>query len=276
MAEAEERVCPRCGSPADDNAYCPECGFDLRSQGELPTRSQWVQERQTAPTETPGTPPPQRETPVSPTPAAGAERRSLLRPVPLLILGGVLVAAAVVVIIVVSSGGGGGLSRADVESRLEGLLAATPYGVENPSVECPEEIEIETGKKVECHATAADGTTAPVQATVESTSGEGRFTIENLIATESIGNECAKEMTEFAHEFGIAAGTCEVTCPELVQAMPNGHLTCAFTIPEEGRGGHVHIGLGPDGKTAEGPWHANEESSPGASAPGASSTGASQ
>ena len=38
----EERVCPRCGSPAAGHAFCGGCGFDLRSQGELPTHAEWV------------------------------------------------------------------------------------------------------------------------------------------------------------------------------------------------------------------------------------------
>ena len=43
--KATERVCPRCGNPADLHAYCPECGYHLRAHGELPTAAEWQRSR---------------------------------------------------------------------------------------------------------------------------------------------------------------------------------------------------------------------------------------
>jgi ribosomal protein L37E len=264
MAESEVRVCPRCGSPADHNAYCSECGFDLRSQGELPTRSQWAQERE-KPSEgtTPPAPapPPRQEPPAStstsPDAGAGRPRPSFLRPLPLLILGGALIVAVIVVILIASSGGGGSDQEA-VEQRLEAVLAASPYGVGTPKVECPADVEFEKGKLVTCHASAADGTTANVEATVSSTSGEGEFSVENLIPTEAVTSECSKEMAEFTQSLELSNGSCEVECPDLAEANPNGKLSCTFSL-EEGGEGTVDISLGPDGKTPGGSWEATEE-----------------
>jgi len=35
------RVCPRCGSAAEDHEYCLTCGLNLFSCPELPTRAEW-------------------------------------------------------------------------------------------------------------------------------------------------------------------------------------------------------------------------------------------
>lgn len=35
------RVCPRCGSPADESRFCGDCGLNLAVQSEAPTRAQW-------------------------------------------------------------------------------------------------------------------------------------------------------------------------------------------------------------------------------------------
>lgn len=263
MAESDARVCPRCGTAADDNAFCPECGFDLASHGELPTRSQWVASQReagegggpaaAAPGAQAGAPPP-----AAPAPAAGGGWRDSLPPrlVPLLI--GVVVIAAIVVAIVLatSGGGGGGISREAVEEKLEATLAARPYGASQPEVKCPESIEVETGKRITCQASAADGTSAPVEATVQSTEEDGKYRIENLIPTEAISTECRKEMLELVQSAGIAS-TCEVECPDLVEARPNGTLDCTFTA--DGEGGTVKIGLGPAGKESQGPWEATVE-----------------
>lgn len=57
MATGDERVCPRCGSPAEGHTFCAECGFDLASQAELPTRAAWVQAaRQQTPSPSPSAP----------------------------------------------------------------------------------------------------------------------------------------------------------------------------------------------------------------------------
>lgn len=260
MAEADERVCPRCGTPADHNAYCSECGFDLSAQEELPTHRQWIEERRepTGETTPSGTDSPSGGGAAPPPPSAKAGRPSFLRPVPLMIAAGVLI-AAVVVILVVASGGGGGGSQESFQKGLEATLAGSPYGVESPKVECPSSVEFETGQTVECNASAADGTTANVEAEVTSTSGEGEFSIENLIPTESVANQCSKEMAEFVETTGIATGSCEVECPELAEAKPNGKLSCHYSLEEEGRGGTVEIPLGSDGKTPEGGWEATEE-----------------
>jgi hypothetical protein len=36
------RVCCRCGTPADDNAFCPTCGLNLRAQPELPSAAEYA------------------------------------------------------------------------------------------------------------------------------------------------------------------------------------------------------------------------------------------
>lgn len=254
MAESEARVCPRCGSPADHSSFCSECGLELKSQGELPTRSQWVQAQQEPPKGTTPPAPPAEHLDAS-GPEAGSGRPPFLRPRSLLIMGGALV--VVVAVILITSSGGGGSDQATVEQGLGGTLAAAPYGVTNPEVECPANVEFEAGKLVTCDASAADGTSARVEATVNSTDGEGEFSVENLVPTETIANECSREMAEFTQTLGIANGSCEVKCPELAEAAPNGTLSCTFSL-EEGRGGTVEISLGSDGKSG-GHWEATEE-----------------
>jgi hypothetical protein len=44
---ARDRVCPRCGSAAEQHEYCQTCGLHLFEQAELPTRQQWEQGGQT-------------------------------------------------------------------------------------------------------------------------------------------------------------------------------------------------------------------------------------
>lgn len=51
-AEREDgrvRVCPQCGTPASEAPFCSECGFELASAREIPTRTEW--EQQQRPTE---------------------------------------------------------------------------------------------------------------------------------------------------------------------------------------------------------------------------------
>src|SRR5947209_4420648 len=39
---AETRVCPRCGSPAQQAVYCSTCGLHLHALDEVPTRQEWA------------------------------------------------------------------------------------------------------------------------------------------------------------------------------------------------------------------------------------------
>lgn len=40
-APDDERVCPRCGEPAEPRGFCRTCGLNLWEQAELPRRSEW-------------------------------------------------------------------------------------------------------------------------------------------------------------------------------------------------------------------------------------------
>jgi hypothetical protein len=188
-------------------------------------------------------------------PDAGGGRPSFLRPLPLLILGGVLI--VVVVVVIASSGGGGGSDQGTVEQGLGAALTASPYGATSPKVECPSDVEFETGKLVTCQASAADGSTASVEATVSSTSGEGEFSVENLVPVETVTSKCSTALAEFSQSLGLSNGGCEVECPELAEANPNGILSCHFSL-DQGSEGTVEITLGADGKTAEN-YEANVE-----------------
>jgi hypothetical protein len=42
LPEPAIRVCPRCGTGADEQQYCHTCGLDLYAQPELPLRSEWT------------------------------------------------------------------------------------------------------------------------------------------------------------------------------------------------------------------------------------------
>lgn len=190
------------------------------------------------------------------------ERPSWVRSVPPMIAGVALTGVVAVALIAASGcgGGGGESSQETVQAGLEKVLAKSPYGVKSPKVECPSDVEFESGQTVECEASAADGTTANLEAEVTSTSGEGGFTVENLIPVASIANQCSKELQNLMESVGIGNGPCEVECPELAEADPEGELNCHYElVEEEGRGGTVDIPLGSDGKTPEGGWEANEE-----------------
>jgi hypothetical protein len=50
MSSAQDgRVCPRCGAPADAADRCADCGLDLATLPELPTRSEWEAQRPPTP-----------------------------------------------------------------------------------------------------------------------------------------------------------------------------------------------------------------------------------
>ena len=86
MAESAERVCPRCGHEADGHAFCPECGLDLKAQGALPTRAEWIRSRQ-QPAAT-ATPPAAERAPAEPpSPGGGTVSESPVLPVVLIVLG---------------------------------------------------------------------------------------------------------------------------------------------------------------------------------------------
>ncbi len=112
-AEPDERVCPRCGSPAGEHPFCVECGLDLRSRGELPTRADWAAGRWMPPaqqeplahvTSSAAAPPPSAvPSPGPPSPGPTGLQR-IMRPLPLVMAGVGLAVIAAVIVLVAGSG----------------------------------------------------------------------------------------------------------------------------------------------------------------------------
>lgn len=177
-------------------------------------------------------------------------------PIPLLV-GVVAVLLIVIGFVVVSGGGDDGLGREAVETRLEEVLAASPYGADDPTVACPDGIDIATGEEFECDASAADGSSVAIEVTVEDAEGEGEFSIGNLVHVQAIANECQQELSDLVDSAGIASECTLIDCPDLMAAEPGGTLSCEFTL-DSGDNGTIDIPLSDDGVTHEGPWEATE------------------
>lgn len=154
--------------------------------------------------------------------------------------------------------GDDGVDRAEIERQLEELLVAAPYGVDDPAIECPADIEFEVGAEFECQATATDGSSAMIEVGVESTDGDGEFSIGNLVHVAEIADECRAEVAELLEGAGVDDACTAIDCPGLVEAMPGGTLSCGFAL-ESGQSGTIEIPLDDRGVSHEGGWEATVE-----------------
>lgn len=131
MTAAGERVCPRCGEPAENHRFCPSCGLNLAEQPEAPTRSEWEgraaatsaeESHQETGRETAGT--------AGGEPANGPSGRRIAHKG--LIAGAMgIVVAIVVVVVVLASGGGGDRGGGETNRSHESVspVASAPASV---------------------------------------------------------------------------------------------------------------------------------------------------
>jgi hypothetical protein len=124
--EMSERVCPRCGTPAEMSEYCGDCGLHLGALPELPSKAEWlargaqataVQEDSTRVHSPTVSPTPQPHAGLAQPPASGVHRAAsiapLLHPTEPSRLALALIAAALALLfpflILIHTGGIGGI-----------------------------------------------------------------------------------------------------------------------------------------------------------------------
>jgi hypothetical protein len=105
-------------------------------------------------------------------------------------------------------------AETQVESAIEGQT-----GADVSSVDCPDDVKAEKGKKFTCEATATDGTKATI--TLTQTSDDGDVHIDAPLVYINIVEDSLAESLRM--QTGKRA---TVDCPDLVAAKGGAQLTC--------------------------------------------------